>query len=861
MSNKDDRQMQYEAQKDEYSKYLMRISQEVDNQSSIRSILNHYGISVNRVGKCPCPFHQDTEPSMSVERNDKFVRCFVDRKTWYAVNFVKDYEATVNGRELGFYDRIKMAIDIQGLNIELLSFRDYFKLGERRITKQEARDTRLKNVMRDATEAAKQCLNSEERFAAQGREYLASRKISEKTINNFNIGIEFNNNMLRTLTNDKGYTTEQLVDVGLLKKDEETGKVKNTFRNRVLVPICNEFGKTVGFGGRVLDDRKPKYLNTGETEIFHKSNILFNYHQAKTYARNNEIVLVEGYFDVISAYEMGMKNVVGLMGVALTEQHIELIKQLNCDVVLCLDNPTIDKAGKSAMIKAISQLLENGLNVSVYDTGKLSNKLKDFGDFLEDGKTPEDIFKTKVTGFQFLMKYHYFENKDISVENVSMVYKQLQKDGLIKDSVDELKYKEYVSENSSITKSEIEDIIHPKEVKSEISSDNRIEKAMQMRFARLIKKEIVKIATKNDNKALIDFMEQKKLSNEDIFVGMNDEKYCSEDGLTLNVERFVNDYVMNLDEYKKNSKNKDSNDLTQIFSEMLNNVWTYDELKNPVQVWLTDEQKGIVLEQYVKSFPEYEARKEFEDYPELYTKLFIANDEKDYDKVSRPMSSVLKERWKLEQFNSGYMALVTYNDCFPANLTLEDKKKISSEYIALTKVKNPEDKNFGKPVYYFKSLVVFNNTNEKGRITLTKENFIEPKKEKVPEKQKEQEQKKSSSEKENDKSKQQDQNISIVIELVKNEYLKSFKGIYIVNPDNKKAAIFFENGHFKWHKDFIEYDINHSNSISLYELEKVADFETRKFVKRLERNEFLKDYKNMYYNKQNSEITNEERSA
>lgn len=864
MSSKEDRQMQYEAQKDEYAKYLMSISQEVDSQSSIRNILNHYGISVNRNGQCICPFHQDTKPSMSAERNDKYVHCFVDNKTWYAVNFITDYEATVNGNELGFYNRIKKAIDIQGLNIDLLSFRDYFKLGERTIPKEEARDTRLKNIMRDATEVAKQCLKGEERFAAQGREYLFSRKLSQKTIDNFNIGIEFNNNMLRTLTNDKGYSTQQLVDVGLLKLDVDTGETKNTFRNRVLVPICNEFGKPVGFGGRVLDDRKPKYLNTGETEIFYKSNILFNYHQAKTFARNNEIVLVEGYFDVISAYEMGMKNVVGLMGVALTEQHIELIKQLNCDVVLCLDNPAIDKAGKNAMIKAIPQLLESGLNVSIYDSSKLSNKLKDFGDFLENGKTPEDIFKTKVTGFQFLMKHYYFENKEISVENVSMVYKQLQRDGLIKDSSDELKYKEYVSENSSITKTEIDDIIHPKEIKVEINSGNRIEKAMQMRFAKLIKNEILRIATKNDNKILIDFIEQNKLKDADIFVGMNDDKYCSEDGRTLNVERFINEYVINLDEYKKNSNSKDSNDLTQVFSEMLNNVWTYDELKNPIRVWLTDEQKSIVLDQYMKSFPEEEARKEFEDYPELYTKLFIANEEDDYDKVSRPMSSVLKERWKLEQFNLGYMALVTYNDCFPANLTLEEKKKISSEYIALTRVKDPKNKNFGKPIYYFKSLVVFNNTNEKGRIILTKENFIEPKKEKVPDKPKDnlknQVKNKSSSETEKDKLKAQRQTISIVIELVNNEYLKSSRGIYILTPNNKNKAIFLENGYFKFNGDNIEYNINHQDSISLYNLEIAGNFKTRKYEARLEKNEFLKNYKNMYYNKQNTEINNDERN-
>lgn len=1027
MSSKKERQAIYERQKEEYGKYLKQVATEVDNQSSITSILNHYGIQINRNGQCLCPFHKDTQPSMSVEKNDKYVHCFVDNKTWYAINFIKDYEAQYGRGELYFYDTVKTAIDIQGLNIELLSFRDFFKLGDKVISKADTRDTQLKTVMKDAVNLTKYSLTTEENFAKQGRDYLASRKISPKTIQNFNMGIEFNNKIPQVLSSQKGHTIPKLEYAGLVKidfltyseldaeykeilnknyedaakylenaqirfaQDQHTGKncimitklndtnvnvdivyldgqisksvdlnyvfenisysqrhrVKDTFYNRLLVPIYNDFGQPVGFGGRVLDDRKPKYLNTSETEIFHKSNILFNYHQAKTFARNDEIVLVEGYFDVISAYEMDMKNVVATMGVALSEQHIELIKKLNCDVVLCFDNPEIDPAGKRAAIKTIPILLAYGLNVFVYDTGKLGN-LKDFGDFNENGKTKEEVIATKVTAFEFLMKYYYFDKKSVSVENVASVYKQLQIDGLINSSLDEMKYKEYVSENSSIAKDEIDEIIHPKEVKV---ANDRLQKAMQIRFARAVRREILNIATKNNNFVLVNFIEQGKLGDNDILVTMNDEKYCSEDGKHIDVARFTNDYVMNLEAYRETQLDFISNlkkeilsiatanensslinfieqgklgdndilvsinnekycsedgkhidvkkfasdyvmnlepyremdgSLSKKFEKMLSNVWTYDELKNPIRVWLTDEQKSVVLEQYKKSFPEEDARKEFEDYPELYTKLFIANELDDYDKISRPMSSVLRERWKMEQFNLGYMALVPYNDCFPANLTLEDKKKISSEYIALTTIKEGEKK--GEPVYYFKSLVVFNNTNEKGRIVLTKENFIEPKigKAKEPEKT-EQIQDKAFSKKENsqnvtknknepkytnyfnEKAEQQKQSIDIVIPLVKNEYLKTAKGIYIINPYDKNYAIFLENGHFKFNRDktgdAVMFDINHQNSISLYKLENAGNFESRKFKNRLEKNQFLKDYRNMYYNKQSVDLSNEERSA
>lgn len=191
------------------------------------------------------------------------------------------------------------------------------------------------------------------------------------------------------------------------------------------------------------------------------------------------------------------------------------------------------------------------------------------------------------------------------------------------------------------------------------------------------------------------------------------------------------------------------------------------------------------------------------------------------------MSSVLRERWKMEQFDLGYMALVPYNDCFPDSITTEEKKKISPEYIALTKVKDIESKNYGKPVYYFKSLVVFNNYNGSEKITLTKENFIEPPNMK--------QEKSKQVEKEStiEKNTKQSQNISINIPLIRNEFLKTSKGIYILTPNDKQQAIFLENGHFKFGENAIEYNVNHKNSISLYELSDAGDFQTRKFAKGL----------------------------
>lgn len=861
------RREDYNAQRSMYNNYLNEIAQKVNSDSSMTRILDYYGIPYRNF-QLRCPFHDDQTPSMHIY-DDKNVRCFVENKTWYATTFVRDYERQ-NGRDLkGLYDILQRTIEIQGLNIELLSFRDYFQLGNRKVTQQQSEEAKLKQIMRDAVTVSTHSLSRNLPFAERTREYLKSRHLSQKTIDNFKIGVEFNNRIPNALMQYKGYTIDELANVDLVKLQEkqsqyEASKIKReTFINRVLVPICDENGNPVGFGGRVLDDSKPKYLNTSnDSKIFDKSNILFNYHQAKHEARNNEIVLVEGYFDVVSAYEMGMKNVVGLMGLALSERKIQMIKDLNCEVIFCLDN---DNAGKNAMIKLIPQLLHEGLIVNVYDTSTLGN-LKDFGDFNESGKTVDDIKATKITGFQFLLKHYYFENRKVEAQNIALVYHQLQTDGLINNSLNEDQYIEYVSDNSIFDKEDIESMIHPKEI------DNRVETAMRIRFLRAANKSIMTYSIKNNVPALEEFVQQNKLTLTDLFIGLDDDECCSADGQHLNMDKFITKYVMNMESYKEILRAREEkikeypevkerkriDELKETFKDMLNNVWTYDELKNPVRVWLNEEQKENVIKQFLASFPEGKPQKDFEDYPELYTKLFIAQNTEEYDLIASKISVFVREKWKIDQFIRGKMALVPYNDCFPDSLTQEDMKKISPKYVTKTVVKEGEDK--GEEVYYFNSLMVFNNMDEEHQIHLTEENFIEPTRED------EKDEINQSQEKENNKRPTHQRGyraIKLVIPLEKNQYLKTGKGIYIIDPQDKTHAVFLESGHFTFNEKAknVEFNLNHQNNISLYKLEELGNFQSRTYQARLERSEFFKDYKHMYYAEPSKEIEKEERSA
>ena len=301
----------------------------------LKEYLEYQGIDTRRNFKCINPNHQDNTPSMSYnEKNVQrpYVHCFSCNSTYDIFDVIGIFNNVYE-----FKDKEKIAYEF--FNI-LIDDEQPVKL-----TEEEKRTEKLKNLMKEAVKITKASFLDNTEFVNKAKSYLAKRKISQKAIDEFNIGIEYQNKLPNTLIGKLYYKKEYLLTTGLMRKSSHSGKDIDTFFNRLLVPIYDRYGNPVGFGGRVLDDSKPKYLNSNENEIFHKSEILFNYHKAKNEARNNEIVIVEGYFDVISAWEMGMKNVVAVMSANVTEQQIEMIKELNCEVILSLDN---DSAGNIA---------------------------------------------------------------------------------------------------------------------------------------------------------------------------------------------------------------------------------------------------------------------------------------------------------------------------------------------------------------------------------------------------------------------------------------------------------------------------------------------------------------------------------
>lgn len=668
----------------------MGISEEIRSQSSMQRIFDYYGIKEVRNGQYICPFHNDHKPSMSI-KDDKYFKCWTCGEKGSVLDFIKNYEENVLGHSMNWRDVYEKAIEIQNLNITLDEKQEE--------NPEQKHRRRLYEIMKKSVEISKKNLEQKHVLVESCNNYLRQRKISPETAKRFNLGFEFGNSFVRELIKNEGYTLSELIEVNLIRTSEQ-GKNYEVFGNRLLVPISDEYGRPVGFGGRVLpsqaNDRTPKYLNTSATPLFNKSKILFNFNNASREAvKRNNIVILEGYFDVISAHEMGMPNAVALMGVALSDYQINMLKSLNCEVTLSLDN---DKAGRDTMLKLIPVLYENDINAYVYDTSKLNGNLKDFGDFLTSGKQLEEITDTRISAFDFMMKHKYFEGKTVNADSVYSVYKQSHKDGFLNNSQKKLMYRDFVLNNSDISKEEYEQVIHPVKLQEENTIKNdKVENFKSLIFNTCIKSLIKNYAESKGDKALMNYCKESYDENT-IVKGLS--KYLSDDG-SIQTDKFITEYIMKLPEYK--SQNKVDLDKFEVF---LSNAYCIDKYKTKQKIYLNEEQKKKVVEQLKKTTPK-DMKKMFSEKPDLFSKLVIADSLDEYDSLFLKTNSQKEKRDALRFFKKGNIAFINYGQAFSPDdiprLIKEDSEYVSSER-----------KEFNK-------VVVFNNMNKE--IKITPENY------------------------------------------------------------------------------------------------------------------------------------------
>lgn len=759
---------------------------EILNQSNIQTVLEHYGLKIVK-NKCQCPFHADTHPSMSIHRNKGIAKCFACGAGGNTISFIQKYENEINHRDFSVKDAMQKAIDIQGLNIQIPQNSNNIEL-----TKEQKEQKKLRNILLDAINICENNLKVNNIDCKNALKYLENRNLSNKIINDFHIGFNVASDNITDKLLTK-YSLQDLIKVGIVKEQEND--YKDIFSQRIIIPIFDENGYPVGFGARVLNNKtKPKYINTNSTPLFNKSNLLFNYHQAKYVARNNEMIIVEGYMDVISSKAIGFDNVVGTMGTAITDEHIKLLKKLKCEVTLSLDN---DNAGKDAMLRIIPELLKHNIKVNVLDIAKLG-EYKDFGDLQMANIPREKIYQTKISAFTFLMQEKYMKNVELSVENINRIFHKMLKDKLINNSKDTLEFKEVIVKNTNYTNDEIEQIINPSKIKKE----SAIDKYKNVFFYNYILNLIKQYAEKHQDIILSKFVGNNLLDMDTLTDTLNNDKYLAKEGLSIYIGNYIKEVIYNMEEYKKLK-----NDKMFILDKLLNNVKSFDANGNIVNLELTMEQKQMVIDQYNSSFDE-SIKHKIESEADTFDELFIANSSNQFETLF-PKSYVeqMKEQAINRFKNENFMEAVRYALAYTEDM----KSVVSDKYVANGK---------------YKTLLVFNNN--KNILSLSTDNIKLPQKEETKEKNVEK-----------NKSKEK-KSMSFLIKLTGNEK-ETCRGLYL--PIHDDIEVYIPKELYKKNGNKIEIINNNSSKAVMSEYKMNPNERTKdKWLSQLTLQDFYKKY-------------------
>ena len=759
---------------------------EILNQSNIQTVLEHYGLKIVK-NKCQCPFHADTHPSMSIHRNKGIAKCFACGAGGNTISFIQKYENEINHRDFSVKDAMQKAIDIQGLNIQIPQNSNNIEL-----TKEQKEQKKLRNILLDAINICENNLKVNNIDCKNALKYLENRNLSNKIINDFHIGFNVASDNITDKLLTK-YSLQDLIKVGIVKEQEND--YKDIFSQRIIIPIFDENGYPVGFGARVLNNKtKPKYINTNSTPLFNKSNLLFNYYQAKYVARNNEMIIVEGYMDVISSKAIGFDNVVGTMGTAITDEHIKLLKKLKCEVTLSLDN---DNAGKDAMLRIIPELLKHNIKVNVLDIAKLG-EYKDFGDLQMANIPREKIYQTKISAFTFLMQEKYMKNVELSVENINRIFHKMLKDKLINNSKDTLEFKEVIVKNTNYTNDEIEQIINPSKIKKE----SAIDKYKNVFFYNYILNLIKQYAEKHQDIILSKFVGNNLLDMDTLTDTLNNDKYLAKEGLSIYIGNYIKEVIYNMEEYKKLK-----NDKMFILDKLLNNVKSFDANGNIVNLELTMEQKQMVIDQYNSSFDE-SIKHKIESEADTFDELFIANSSNQFETLF-PKSYVeqMKEQAINRFKNENVMEAVRYALAYTEDM----KSVVSDKYVANGK---------------YKTLLVFNNN--KNILSLSTDNIKLPQKEETKEKNVEK-----------NKSKEK-KSMSFLIKLTGNEK-ETCRGLYL--PIHDDIEVYIPKELYKKNGNKIEIINNNSSKAVMSEYKMNPNERTKdKWLSQLTLQDFYKKY-------------------
>ena len=338
--------------------FLMELRSRADIETTISSYVNLK--RAGRISKGLCPFHGEKTASFTVYPDTQSYYCFGCGNGGDVITFIKNIE------NLDYIDAVRFLADKNGMNMPEENSYDS-TMNKRRL--------RMLEANREAAKFFHNCLGKPE--GAVGYRYFKNRGLTDDTIRKFGLG--FAPDSFYSLTNymlDKGYTKDELVFANLARRSQKNeNNIYDNFRNRVMFPIIDVKGNVIAFGGRVMDDSKPKYLNTSDTMVYKKSQGVFALNLAKKSGKDS-LILCEGYMDVIALHQAGFTNAVAGLGTALTSEQAQLLSRYASEIMIAYD---ADEAGQKAATRALGIFKNTPVSIKVLH--------------LSGGKDPDEIIK------------------------------------------------------------------------------------------------------------------------------------------------------------------------------------------------------------------------------------------------------------------------------------------------------------------------------------------------------------------------------------------------------------------------------------------------------------------------------------
>lgn len=373
------------------------IKEKIIEEINIVDVVSEY-VQLEKSGsgyKGLCPFHNDNTPSFHVSNEKKICKCFSCGEGGDVVHF---YQKINN---ISYPDSIRALAKRIGININK--------------SEKETRNDHLFQINETASEFYNFYLNNSE-LGKSAKSYLEKRKINDEIINKFSIGLapkEYDV-LFKTLESKKVLPLD-MVELGLINSNKNG--YHDLFRNRIIFPIKDEHHHVVGFSGRIFNNEKDtsKYINTKETTLFKKSDVLYNLCNAKEYiSKKNRVILLEGFMDVIAFYKADIKEAVCSMGTALTQNHAKLLRKYTDNIIICYDG---DDAGKNATLKAIEVLKKYDFNISIVT---LPNNLDPDEYLVKYGVEKFNLFFNSNIIDENRFHYAYYK-KDLDFNNLSSI--------------------------------------------------------------------------------------------------------------------------------------------------------------------------------------------------------------------------------------------------------------------------------------------------------------------------------------------------------------------------------------------------------------------------------------------------------